>query len=149
MRLIEPASAQVRSEVKALLDYLMVTYSFTYHPKTAVFDDLVYFFSKFSAKKISHFNLLLFMGTDVKVVNWFQCKAQPSAQELEKQQLIKERIEKLQTLADTYNFHDDPMTLRIFGDLKSGIGFSIDCPKPQLKDSVTKILRMYLNSCDD
>jgi len=89
------------------------------------------------------------METDVKVVNWFQFKQQPSAQELQKQELIKERIEKLQTLANTYNFHGDPLTLRIFGDLNSGIGFSIECPKPQVKDSVTKTLKMYLNSCDN
>ena len=86
------------------------------------------------------------METDVKIVNWFQFKEQPNAQELKQQELIKERIHKLQVLASTYNFHQDPVTLRIFGDIKSGIGFSIECPKPQTQQALTKTLKMYLSS---
>ena len=107
------------------------------------------FLQQHGYSKNSHINQLNTMEAGIKIINWFQFKDQPNAQELIKQELIKERIQKLQILANTYNFHHDQVTLRIFGDLNSGIGFTVECPKPQTRQGLIKTLKMYLNSCKD
>lgn len=85
----------------------------------------------------------------INVYNTFKFQDRLNLNEVRKQAAILERIEKLKQLADAYNLNEQPLTIRFFGDLKSGLGFAIECIDSGLQQNLTKTLKMYLGKYQD